>query len=153
MRAHVSPAACKQPVANLLQCVASNDDDDDDGEDEEGDWDDDVVETVVGRPDVRRVTHADNVETCSRLKILPRGDENIYNGKQASNLLATSACVLVVGQIMGQVVQIVIHAPILARMFFGGYWSNLHDGPLKNPRWRPFFSRWPPFSLYKLKKN
>ena len=57
---------------------------------------------------------------------------------------------ILVGQIMGPIVQIVIQAPNLARMFFGGYWSNLPEGPLENPRWRPFFSRWPPFSLYKI---
>ena len=45
----------------------------------------------------------------------------------------------IVGQIMGPIVQIVIQAPNLARMFFGGYWSNLPEGPLENPRWRPFF--------------
>ena len=44
-----------------------------------------------------------------------------------------------VGQIMGPIVQIAIQAPHLARMFCGGYWSNLPDGPLENPRWRPFF--------------
>ena len=55
-----------------------------------------------------------------------------------------------VGQIMGPIVQIVIQAPYLARMFFGGYWSNLPDGPLENPRWLPFFSRWLPFSLFKI---
>ena len=53
----------------------------------------------------------------------------------------------IVGQIMGPIVQIVIQAPHLARMFFGDYWSNLPEGPLENPRWRPFFSRWPPFSI------
>ena len=57
---------------------------------------------------------------------------------------------LVVEQIRGPIVQIVIQAPNLARMFFGGYWSNLPDGPLENPRWQPIFSRWPPFSLYKI---
>ena len=46
---------------------------------------------------------------------------------------------LLVGQITGPIVQIVIQAPNLARMFFGGYWSNLPDGPLENPRWRPCF--------------
>ena len=30
---------------------------------------------------------------------------------------------------MGPIVQIVIQAPHLARMFFGGYWSNVPDGP------------------------
>ena len=45
----------------------------------------------------------------------------------------------IVGQIMGPIVQIVIQAPNLARMFFGDYWSNLPEGPLENPRWRPFF--------------
>ena len=52
-----------------------------------------------------------------------------------------------VGQIRGPIVQIVIQAPNLARMFFGDNWSNLPEGPLENPRWRPFFSRWPPFSI------
>ena len=46
---------------------------------------------------------------------------------------------ILVGQIMGPIVQIVIQAPNLARMFFGDYWSNLPEGPLENPRWRPFF--------------
>ena len=45
----------------------------------------------------------------------------------------------IVEQIRGPIVQIVIQAPNLARMFFGGYWSNLPDGPLENPRWRPIF--------------
>ena len=54
----------------------------------------------------------------------------------------------IVGPIMGPIVQIVIQAPNSARMFVGGYWSNLPDGPLENPSWRPIFSRWPPFSLY-----
>ena len=44
-----------------------------------------------------------------------------------------------VGQIRGPIVQIVIQAPNLARMFFGDNWSNLPEGPLENPRWRPFF--------------
>ena len=56
-----------QPVADLLKSVAGDDDDDEDGEDEEGDWDDDIVETVVRRSHVRRVTHTDDVETRSRL--------------------------------------------------------------------------------------
>ena len=55
--------------------------------------------------------------------------------------------ILLVGQIMEPIVQIVIQAPNLARMFFGDYWSNLPEGPLENPRWRLFFSRWPPFSI------
>ena len=42
-------------------------------------------------------------------------------------------------QITGPIVQIVIQAPHLAQMFFGGSWSNLPDGPLENPRWRPCF--------------
>ena len=64
---------------------------------------------------------------------------------------ADALVVAVVGQIMGPIVQIVIQAPNLARMFFGGYWSNLPDGPLENPRWLSFFfSRWPPFSLFKI---
>ena len=46
---------------------------------------------------------------------------------------------LLVEQITGPIVQIVIQAPNLARMFFGGYWSNLPDGPLENSRWRPCF--------------
>ena len=46
---------------------------------------------------------------------------------------------IIVEQIMGPIVQIVIQAPHLARMFVGGYWSNLPDGPLENPRWRPCF--------------
>ena len=45
----------------------------------------------------------------------------------------------IVGQIMGPIVQIVIQASNLARMFFGDYWSNLPEVPLENPRWRPFF--------------
>ena len=52
---------------------------------------------------------------------------------------ADALVVAVVGQIMGPIVQIVIQAPHLARMFFGGYWSNLPDGPLENPRWLSFF--------------
>ena len=62
---------------------------------------------------------------------------------------AFMTCRVIVGQIMGPIVQIVIQAPHLARMFFGDYWSNLPEGPLENPRWRPFFSRWPPFSIKK----
>ena len=58
---------CLQPVADLLKSVAGDDDDYEDGEDEEGDWDDDIVEAVIGRSHVRRVTHTDNVETRSRL--------------------------------------------------------------------------------------
>ena len=57
------------------------------------------------------------------------------------NKVLHSAVVMldIVGQIMGPIVQIVIQAPNLARMFFGDYWSNLPEGPLENPRWRPFF--------------
>ena len=62
-----------------------------------------------------------------------------------SSHISAPLSLTIVGQIMGPIVQIVIQAPNLARMFFGDYWSNLPEGPLENPRWRPFFSRWPPF--------
>ena len=57
----------------------------------------------------------------------------------ASYIIVHTAPPTIVGQIMGPIVQIVIHAPNLARMFVWSYWSNLPDGPLENPRWRPFF--------------
>ena len=68
---------------------------------------------------------------------------DLTRNDQKFNVLMTT-CVgvifhLLVGQIMGPIVQIVIQAPTLARMFFGDYWSNLPKGPLENPRWRPFF--------------
>ena len=59
---------------------------------------------------------------------------------------------LLVEQIMGPIVQIVIQAPNLARMFVEGYWSNLPDGPLENPRWRPCFQDVRHFHYSKLKK-
>ena len=59
---------------------------------------------------------------------------------------------VIVEQITGPIVKILIQAPHLARMFFGGYWSNLPDGPLENPRWRSCFQDGRHFH-YSIKKN
>ena len=48
-----------------------------------------------------------------------------------------------------------IQAPKLVHILLRGYYFEKYSWPPENPRWRPFFSRWPPIPLqiYELLQN